>query len=136
MEGRRYQRQSRSHARYTAPTLLRDVATPAGETDAATDIAFWTRLKARHIKLDIIQLTRRSPMRTARVPGGDSCRRQSYLRTVYIIEGQLWQKQKDQWRLAATKRSDPTRLQQPISTSKEIYAPGPTLTPRSRMHFS
>jgi len=32
--------------------------------------------------------------------------------------------QGEQWRLAATKRSDPTRLQQPTSTSKVIYAPG------------
>ena len=43
---------------------------------------------------------------------------------MYITEGQLWQQQGEQWRLAATKRSDPTRLQQPTSTSKVIYAPG------------
>lgn len=101
------------------------VATPAGETDAATDIAFWTRLKARHIKLDIIQS--QSPQPDARqlvFQAEIHSDASPHLRTVYIIEGQLWQKQKDQWRLAATKRSDPTRLQQPISTSKEIYAPG------------
>ena len=41
-----------------------------------------------------------------------------------MTEGQLWQKQGEQWRLAGTKRSDATKLQQPASTSKVIYAPG------------
>jgi hypothetical protein len=44
--------------------------------------------------------------------------------TVYITNGQLWQKQGEQWRIAATKRSDVSRLQQPLATNKEIYVPG------------
>ncbi len=44
--------------------------------------------------------------------------------TLYVIEGQLWQKQGETWRVAGTKRSDATKLQQPLSTSKVIYAPG------------
>ncbi len=44
--------------------------------------------------------------------------------TLYVTEGQLWQKQAETWRVAGTKRSDATKLQQPASTSKVIYAPG------------
>jgi thiol:disulfide interchange protein len=42
--------------------------------------------------------------------------------TLYVTEGQLWQG--EQWRLAGTKRSDATKLQQPATTSKVIYASG------------
>ena len=44
--------------------------------------------------------------------------------TLYVTEGQLWQKQGGQWRIVGTKRTDTTKLQQPASTSKVIYAPG------------
>ena len=101
------------------------IVTPAGGANADTDVSFWTGLKARRIKLDIIQSG--SPQAGVRqvvfqaeihsgAPSGGS--------TVYVTEGQLWQQQGEQWRLVATKRSDPTRLQQPTSTSTVIYAPG------------
>src|SRR5208283_5941990 len=89
------------------------------------DASFWTGLKVRRMKLDIIQsdspqtgihqVVFQAEVHSGTPPGG---------RTVYITEGQLWQQQGEQWRLAATKRSDPTRLQQPTSKSKVIYAPG------------
>ncbi len=44
--------------------------------------------------------------------------------TQYIIEAQLWQQQGAQWRLVGVQRQNPTRLQQPTSTTKIIYAPG------------
>jgi len=101
------------------------IVTPAGETSADSDASFWTGLKVRRMKLDIIQsdspqtgihqVVFQAEVHSGTPPGG---------RTVYITEGQLWQQQGEQWRLAATKRSDPTRLQQPISTAKVIYAPG------------
>ena len=101
------------------------IVTPAGGFNADSDVSFWTGLKARRIKLDIIQSE--SPQTGVRqvvfqaeihsgAPSGE--------RTVYITEGQLWQQQGEQWRLMASKRSDPTRLQQPTSTSTVIYAPG------------
>ena len=101
------------------------IATPAGETNADSDVAFWTGLKVRRMKLDVIQSE--SPQTGihqvvfqaevySAAPSGEH--------TVYITEGQLWQQQGEQWRLVATKRSDPTRLQQPTSSSKVIYAPG------------
>jgi len=101
------------------------IVTPAGETSADADISFWTGLKARRMKLDILQseapqtgfrqVVFQAEIRSGAPPGE---------RTVYITEGQLWQRQGNDWRLAATKRSDPARLQQPTSTSKIIYAPG------------
>jgi thiol-disulfide isomerase/thioredoxin len=101
------------------------IVTPAGGASADTDVSFWTGLKARRMKLDILQsespqtgvhqVVFQAEVRSS-APSGE--------RTLYITEGQLWQQQGDQWRLVATKRSDPTRLQQPTSTSKVIYAPG------------
>jgi len=101
------------------------IVTPAGQNNADSDVAFWIGLKARRIKLDIIQSE--SPQTAvhqvvfqAEVHSGGP----SGEHTVYIIEGQMWQQQGEQWRLAASKRSDPARLQQPTSTSRMIYAPG------------
>ncbi len=101
------------------------IVTPKGETNADSDIAFWTSLKVRRMKLDVIQSESpqtgiRQVVFQAEVHSGAA----SGEHTVYITEGQLWQQQGERWRLAATKRSDPTRLQQPASTGKVIYAPG------------
>ena len=100
------------------------IVTPAGQTSGDSDVAFWIGLKVRRMKFAILQSD--SPQNgvhqvvfQAEVRSGVSGEH-----TVYITEGQLWQQQGEQWRLAATKRSDPTRLQQPTSTSKVIYAPG------------
>src|ERR1039458_6869547 len=101
------------------------VATGAGASSVTSEVAFWTGLKARHINLSVIQsdspqagvqqLIFEAEVHTGTSPGGH---------TLYVTEGQLWQKQGEQWRLAATKHSDATKLQQPSSTSKVIYAPG------------
>ena len=40
---------------------------------------------------------------------------------LYITEAQLWQQQGQEWRLVVTKRTDATRLQQPLSDKKNIY---------------
>jgi thioredoxin 1 len=94
----------------------------SGETNAQADIAFWTGLKARGIKLDMAQ----SKAGTQQVAFQAEIRSaaQSKLQTVYVIDGQLWQKQGETWRIVATRRSDVTRLQQPLSTNHEIYVPG------------
>lgn len=98
------------------------IGTPSGATNADADAAFWIGLKARQIKLDIVQSD--SPQ-----PGAQQIVFQAEVQpfigeTVYVSSGQLWQKQGEQWRLVASKRSEPSRLQQPTSTKKEIYAPG------------
>jgi len=101
------------------------VVLSSGETNAQADIAFWIGLKAHGIKLDLVQST--SPeagFQQLAFEAEIKSAAQSKLQTVYVIVGQLWQKQGEQWRIAATRRSDLSRLQQPPSTDKEIYVPG------------
>lgn len=94
------------------------------DLDLNREVAFWMSLKPSRMKLDVIQVdspqidTRQIVFQAEMEPpigsGG---------RTVYIIDGQLWQQQGEQWRLVATKRSDPTLLKQPTSLTKDIYPP-------------
>ena len=101
------------------------VATAAGASSVTSEVAFWSGLKARRINLSVIQsespqagaqqVIFEAEVHTSASPSG---------RTLYVTEGQLWQKQGEQWRITGTKHSDATKLQQPASTSKVIYAPG------------
>jgi thiol-disulfide isomerase/thioredoxin len=98
------------------------VATAAGASDVTSEVAFWTGLKARRLKLSLIES--QSPQ-----PGVQQVVFQAEIhtsanQTLYVTEGQFWQKQGEQWRVAGTKRSEAAKLQQPASTSKVIYAPG------------
>jgi hypothetical protein len=101
------------------------VIVPLGETNTQADIAFWTGLKARSVKLQMAQsASPESGERQVAFQAEIISAAQNKLQTLYVMDGQLWQKQGDTWRIAATKRGDVTRLQQPIFTSKEIYVPG------------
>ncbi len=101
------------------------IMTTAGETNTAAAVAFWTGLKARRMKLDIIQSeSPQAGVQQIVFQAEILSAATSPSRTVYVTEGQLWKQEGGQWRLSATKRSEPTRLQQPTSTSKVIYAPG------------
>jgi len=101
------------------------IATGRGESNTDAEIAFWTGLKPRRMKLEVAEST--SPQ-----PGLQQVVFEAELHSgtppaehvLYVTEGQLWQQQGGSWKLVATKRSDATRLQQPTSTSKVIYAPG------------
>lgn len=97
------------------------VATVAGDSTIDADIAFWSGLKPRRIKLDVIEST--APQ-TGLQQVVFQAEVHSVDHVVYVTEGQLWQQQSGGWKLVATKRSDATKLQQPASTSKVIYAPG------------
>ena len=101
------------------------VVMQSGETGSETDIAFWAGLKARRMKIDLVQSA--APQADlqqvafqAEIVSGASGKTQ----TMYAINGQLWQKQGEQWRIVATQRSAPSKLQQPLDTSKSIYVPG------------
>jgi len=101
------------------------VVLASGEAGAETDVAFWIGLMARSMKLQVAQSS--SPeagVQQVAFEAEIASAAQGKPRTVYVIVGQLWQNQGGQWRLAATKRSDLARLQQPLDTSKEIYVPG------------
>jgi thioredoxin 1 len=96
-----------------------------GETNAQADIAFWTGLKVRSIKFEMAQSTTpEAGSQQVAFQVEIKSAAQNKLQTVYVIDGQLWQKQGEVWRIVATRRGDVTRLQQPLSTNKEIYVPG------------
>lgn len=94
------------------------------ELDTAADIHFWTALKARDMKVDILQsgspqvqpgrhqVLFRAEIRSAAGPKEQ---------TLYITEGQVWQQEDQQWRLITTKRTEVSRLEQPSSNKKNIY---------------
>ena len=96
----------RSCARSTARTPRRGSSCRSGETNAETDIAFWTGLKARRMKIEIAQVDSPQPgVQQVAFEAEIISAAQSKLQTVYVIDGQLWQKQSDQWRIVATQRS-------------------------------
>jgi Thioredoxin-like len=101
------------------------VMTLSGESNVDAEAAFWTGLKARRIKLNVIDSGTPQPgthqvVFEAEIHSGTAAKDH----VVYVTEGQLWQEQNGTWRLLVTKRSDISKLEQPTSTSKIIYAPG------------
>ena len=96
------------------------ITTKAGEVNPDADAAFWTALKVRSLKIDVQQMD-------APQPGVQQIVFQAEVRSavssdpVYISAAQLWQQQQGIWRILRMQRSDPARLQQPLSTSKQIY---------------
>jgi len=101
------------------------VVLASGEAGAETDVAFWIGLKARRMKIEVVQSespqagVQQVAFETEIVSGA-----QSKPQTVYVTDGQLWQQQAGQWRIVATRRSDVSRLQQPLDTNKQVYVPG------------
>jgi len=98
------------------------IQSPTGTVDADADVAFWIGFKIQKLKVDVVQSNTPQPgveqivMQEEIHSAGSSGRR-----VVYLSEVQLWQQQNGQWRLAAAKRTNPGRLQQPLSTEKKIY---------------
>jgi thioredoxin 1 len=102
------------------------IATITGASSSPdVEASFWTGLKARQIKLDVTQSTSPQPgvqqvVFEAEVHSGTAAKDH----VVWVTEGQLWQEQNGSWKILTTKRGDPAKLQQPLSTDKVIYAPG------------
>jgi hypothetical protein len=97
----------------------------SGEAGTDTDIAFWIGLKAKRIKLDVAQsASPQAGLQQVAFEAEVLSAADGKIHTIYVVDGQLWQQQGDQWRIAATKRGDISRLQQPLSTDKQIYVPG------------
>ena len=101
------------------------VMTLSSESSADAEAAFWTGLKPRRIKLNLVSSNVPQPdthqvVFEAEVHSGTAAKDQ----VVYITEGQLWQNQNGTWRLLVTKRSDASKLEQPTTTDKVIYTPG------------
>jgi hypothetical protein len=89
------------------------------KTEADGDAKFWTALKARSIKLEIVRETdhpdRHGIIFKAAV---DSAAKGQ---TINITYAASWQKQGDQWRLRGAERTDAPALKQPSDMKKEIY---------------
>lgn len=97
------------------------IITQKGDIDASADVKFWTDLKPHDVKAEVLQTTSPQPG-TQQIVLAISLKSASHNdQTVYVNEGQLWQHQGDQWKLAAAKRTDVTQLQQPTSTTADIY---------------
>jgi hypothetical protein len=97
----------------------------SGEAGADTEVVFWAGLKPRRIKIDVVQSAApeagaQQVVFQAEILSGAQAKPQ----TVYLNDAQLWQNQGGTWRIAATQRTNPSKLQQPIDTSKNIYVPG------------
>lgn len=101
------------------------ISSPKGELDAAADVAFWTGLNARDLKIDISQSDspqpdlRRLVLKMEIHSGGSSASH-----VLYVSAGEVWQHQGDTWRIIALTRSDAAKLEQPLSVSNNIYSPG------------
>jgi len=101
------------------------ITTPTGAIDTDADVAFWSGLKVRKLKVELTksdspQRDLQSVLFQAEIQSAAS----SPAQTLYITEGQIWQLQGEQWRMVVEQRTNPARLQQPTSTDKNIYPPG------------
>jgi hypothetical protein len=97
------------------------ISTTSEQLSADSDISFWIGLKARSIAIQIAQSN--SPQ-----PGLQQIIFQARIRTlpqtVYIAEAQLWQQQGMEWKLVSAKRTEATKLEQPLSLDVKIYPVG------------
>jgi thioredoxin 1 len=87
--------------------------------DADGDAKFWTALKARGIKLEIVRETshpdRHGIIFKAAVDSGANGK------TINVTYAASWQKQGDLWRIKGAERTDAPALKQPADMKKEIY---------------
>ena len=96
------------------------------DLDISGDVRFWTNMKPKSMKIDLLQ-------------GGESVQPGTYQilfraeihlveegkeKTYYITEGQLWRQQDQAWKLILAKRTEPSRLEQPANSKKNIYPAG------------
>ena len=101
------------------------IVTAKGESDAASAVAFWTGLKVRRMKFaDLQSQSPQAGVQQVAFQAEIFSAASSPAHTLYVIEVQVWQQQGGQWRLAASQRREPTRLQQPVSVNNIIYTPG------------
>lgn len=89
--------------------------------DAEADISFWIGKKVRNMNVelvrgtapraDIAHLILRINMVTAASNG----------KPVLVMDDQVWQKQRDAWKLVSVERTDAPSLKQPSDMKREIY---------------
>ncbi|HEY7617921.1 MAG TPA: hypothetical protein VH744_14030, partial [Terriglobales bacterium] len=92
---------------------------------ADAEVDFWRKLKVEGLKLKIEQSDSPQPgMHQVIFIAEVKSAAKAPARTVYVSEGQLWVQQEGQWRIAAAKRGDVTRLEQPIKADQNLYPAG------------
>lgn len=106
----------------TAPAAK--VTSAGKESNSDDDVGFWVALKARSIKVDVVQTSSPQPgvqvvVFQAEVEPAAALATTS--QTVYITELQAWQQQGGEWRLLAVQRTDAAHLKQPLNKDKNIY---------------
>lgn len=99
------------------------IETARGSAAADEEISFWSGLKARSMKLDVLQTSSPQPGLEQVVFQAEVSERAAR-KPVFISEAQLWLQQGGQWKIVQAKRTEVTHLQQPLSTSKNIYPAG------------
>jgi thioredoxin 1 len=96
-----------------------EIEADGAKTDANSDVRFWTALKARSLKLEIVRETnhpdRHGIILKAAADSGASGR---IVNVTYAVS---WQKQGDQWRIRGAERTDAPHLKQPSDMKKDIY---------------
>jgi thioredoxin 1 len=100
-------------------------ATTAGKITPDGDVAFWTGLKVRKLRLNVSQSD-------ASLPGIEKILFVAEVRsilpsekkTLYVTEEQVWQKQGAQWLLVVANRTNAAHLEQPASVDNQIYGTG------------
>lgn len=99
------------------------IETAHGNASADDDISFWSGLKAKSVKLNVMQASSPQPGLEQVVFQAEITER-SARKAVFISEAQLWLQQQGQWKIVQAKRTELTHLQQPLTLSKDIYPAG------------
>jgi thioredoxin 1 len=97
----------------------------AGSSGGLADVQFWTGFHATNLKLKVLKSESPQPgVQQVLFEAEVHSRKAPSEKVFYVTQVQRWMQQSDGWRIVATKRTDPSRLEQPISTDKEIYPAG------------
>src|SRR5215472_12232682 len=96
------------------------VSTSKETLDAASEVAFWMRLKPKGMQLKVIQSDANQPGIYQVLFQGSL---ETAARTMYVTAVQVWQQQAGGWRIVATKR-EVTKLEQPLTVDDKIYPAG------------
>ena len=90
------------------------------EVSPDAEVEFWAGLRARRLSLNISQSS--SPQPGIRQITFEAVVKPAPpARALYVIESQVWQQQGEAWRLVAAERSEPSKLEQPLSLDAKIY---------------
>jgi thioredoxin 1 len=87
-------------------------------TSVDADVDFWVGQKAQSMTLEIVAVLDR-PKGTSVVFKADLLLPNG--QTLSVTDGQMWQKQGEQWRLISVERADAPHLKQPTDMKKNLY---------------